>query len=201
MLAIATNCMNFINGHSGRATGAQIMAAAGCSEWRIQVFGRWGSSAVLCYLREAQPATSTLLAREIRDAATLAEVKDDLLVKAQARLQPSQANVAPTRVQEAIERALEAEFDTPLGGDGTAATASTPEFWSRIDEAAARYLGEVTLDGLPKYLRNAAANSGVLHVPRDKVATKCGWVYYTAPRALPVYAAGADDVVCRRCLR
>eukprot|EP00972_Heterocapsa_arctica_P026050 3835430-Heterocapsa_arctica.AAC.1 len=77
------------------------MAAAGISEWRIQVFGRWGSAAVLGYQREAQLATSTMLAREVRDAMTLAEVKDDLVVKAQAKQRPGQAGVAPSLVQEA----------------------------------------------------------------------------------------------------
>ena len=41
-----------ITGHSPRVTGAQRMALAGVSEWRIQTFGRWGSSAVLKYIRE-----------------------------------------------------------------------------------------------------------------------------------------------------
>ena len=40
-------------GHSARVTGAMRMALAGHSEWMIQVFGRWGSSAVLRYVREA----------------------------------------------------------------------------------------------------------------------------------------------------
>eukprot|EP00972_Heterocapsa_arctica_P085862 12654200-Heterocapsa_arctica.AAC.1 len=55
MLAIVMKRTNVINGHSGRATGAQIMAAAGISEWRIQAFGRWGSAAVLGYLRASSP--------------------------------------------------------------------------------------------------------------------------------------------------
>ena len=42
-----------ITGHSGRVTGAQRMARSGLSEWRIQAFGRWGSNAVLRYIRGA----------------------------------------------------------------------------------------------------------------------------------------------------
>ena len=42
-----------ITGHSGRVTGAQRMARSGLSEWRIQAFGRWGSAAVLRYIRGA----------------------------------------------------------------------------------------------------------------------------------------------------
>eukprot|EP00972_Heterocapsa_arctica_P068182 10068478-Heterocapsa_arctica.AAC.1 len=42
-----------LTGHSARVAGAMRMALAGHSEWLIQLFGRWGSSAVLLYIREA----------------------------------------------------------------------------------------------------------------------------------------------------
>ena len=42
-----------ITGHSARVAGAQRMAVAGHPAWTIQVFGRWGSAAVLGYVREA----------------------------------------------------------------------------------------------------------------------------------------------------
>ena len=42
-----------ITGHSARVTGAMRMAIAGHRVWTIQVFGRWGSSAILGYVREA----------------------------------------------------------------------------------------------------------------------------------------------------
>ena len=43
----------FVGGHSLRASGAQHMAMAGIELWRIQVFGRWGSMAILKYVRES----------------------------------------------------------------------------------------------------------------------------------------------------
>jgi hypothetical protein len=62
-----------ITGHSARVTSAQLMARAGISEWRIQVFGRWGSSAVLGYLRESLiSATSGALAQEVVNARPVA---------------------------------------------------------------------------------------------------------------------------------
>jgi hypothetical protein len=42
-----------ITGHSARVAGAQRLAAAGVPAWRVQAFGRWGSMAVLKYVREA----------------------------------------------------------------------------------------------------------------------------------------------------
>ena len=59
-----------ITGHSCRVTGAQRMALADLSEWRIQVFGRWGSSAVLKYIRETFiDAEATNIAAEVEAAA------------------------------------------------------------------------------------------------------------------------------------
>ena len=43
----------YITGHSTRVTGAMRMAYAGHSLHTIKVFGRWGSSAVERYVREA----------------------------------------------------------------------------------------------------------------------------------------------------
>jgi hypothetical protein len=47
-----------ISGHSLRATGAQGLAALGIDSWAIQLLGRWGSSAVLGYIRESALASS-----------------------------------------------------------------------------------------------------------------------------------------------
>ena len=41
-----------VSGHSLRVTGAQGLAKAGVDAWAIQLLGRWGSAAVLGYIRE-----------------------------------------------------------------------------------------------------------------------------------------------------
>ena len=41
-----------ISGHSLRVSGAQGLARLGVDTWAIQLLGRWGSSAVLGYIRE-----------------------------------------------------------------------------------------------------------------------------------------------------
>ena len=48
-----------ITGHTLRVTGAQGMARAGLDVWAIQLLGRWGSSAVMNYVRDAQLDTAT----------------------------------------------------------------------------------------------------------------------------------------------
>ena len=45
-----------ITGHMCWVTGAQAMAVAGIEVWLIQAFCRWGSEAILGYLRDGQLA-------------------------------------------------------------------------------------------------------------------------------------------------
>ena len=51
-------------GHSARATGAIHLAATCIDLWRIQIFGRWGSDAVLLYIRDGPVAQLDDLASE-----------------------------------------------------------------------------------------------------------------------------------------
>ena len=60
-----------VSGHSLRATGAQGLAAMGVEVWAIQLLGRWGSQAVLGYVREAALATSAEWARRAAESTTL----------------------------------------------------------------------------------------------------------------------------------
>ena len=57
-------------GHSFRATGAVYMASSGIDIWRIQLHGRWGSAAVLRYVKLAPLSSSiaveTSLGRDLR---------------------------------------------------------------------------------------------------------------------------------------
>ena len=53
-LAVMVGIDSRITGHMCRVTGAQAMAAAGVDLWLIQAFCRWGSRAVLEYVRDCQ---------------------------------------------------------------------------------------------------------------------------------------------------
>ena len=63
-----------VSGHSMRATGAQGLAALGVEVWAIQLLGRWGSQAVLGYVREAALSTSAEWARRAAEGSTLENV-------------------------------------------------------------------------------------------------------------------------------
>ena len=67
-----------ITGHVCRVTGVQAMAVAGIELWLIQAFCRWGSRAVLEYVRDCQLASATDLAVRVAKGVQLTEVRQHL---------------------------------------------------------------------------------------------------------------------------
>ncbi|CAK0883768.1 unnamed protein product, partial [Prorocentrum cordatum] len=57
--AVSADGLYLWGGHSLRVSGAQSLARAGLDIWLIQLLGRWGSDAVLGYIRAAPLAVST----------------------------------------------------------------------------------------------------------------------------------------------
>ena len=57
--AVSADGLHLWGGHSLRVSGAQSLARAGLDTWLIQLLGRWGSDAVLGYIRAAPLAVST----------------------------------------------------------------------------------------------------------------------------------------------
>jgi len=49
------NGARIFTGHSARVTGARHLASTNVELWRIQLFGRWGSSVFLHYIRTQRP--------------------------------------------------------------------------------------------------------------------------------------------------
>ena len=67
-----------VSGHSLRVTGAQGMAKLGLDLWAIQLLGRWGSSAVLGYVRMAHLDVAETWARRAAASMPLEEIVKDL---------------------------------------------------------------------------------------------------------------------------
>ena len=61
----AAGGMERLSGHSMRATGAQGLARLGMDIFSIQLLGRWGSSTVLAYVRDAAVGQTAALARRL----------------------------------------------------------------------------------------------------------------------------------------
>merc|ERR1712194_883052 len=63
-----------VSGHSLRVSGAQGLAKAGLDVWAIQLLGRWGSAAVLGYIREVPLELAATWAAKAARALTLDEL-------------------------------------------------------------------------------------------------------------------------------
>jgi CTP:molybdopterin cytidylyltransferase MocA len=129
--------MIFVTGRSPRVTGAQRMALAGVSEWRIQVFGRWGSSAVLRCIRD------TLVAVEWADIAKTVELAQPLpLHRILSSVQPG----TPLAIQDRALEQLHRLPATPVEGSHLSAELLTTiaNLQSELAAVSARtYTGRV----------------------------------------------------------
>eukprot|EP00959_Pyramimonas_sp_CCMP1952_P013145 277785-Pyramimonas_sp.AAC.1 len=68
-------------GHSPRVSGAVRMAMSGVEIWEIQLFGRWGSSAILSYIRESPLAASAAWARQTAEGLELKQAAQEIQAK------------------------------------------------------------------------------------------------------------------------
>jgi len=74
--ACSPDGMTHITGHSLRPTGAQGLSRLGVDTWAVQLLGRWGSTAVLGYVREAAASPEAALARRSVLGQTLGDAVD-----------------------------------------------------------------------------------------------------------------------------
>ena len=189
------------------------MAAAGISIWRIQVFGRWGSSAVLRYVREAQLASSRQLSTEVRDSLTIDEVRDDLMAiqgrpVAAVTDGPPAPPVDDARLEAAVETALERRFGAEVHctRGGPAALADSFDFtdtalWTRLRAAVRAYDSATSPAPPPRRIRCGLSIDGVVHVARDAEAAVRGWQYSTCSRAVMLSEREPGGPPCKRCAR
>lgn len=118
-----------ITGHTLRVTGAQGMARAGLDVWAIQLLGRWGSSTVMTYIRDAQLDTATSWASRAASsgaatrsssALSLEQLVEELIAKklnGSAVVPPPVSAAAPvdTEVSQALSHEVEARAHVAQG--------------------------------------------------------------------------------------
>ena len=95
------------SGHTCRATGAIHLASSGIDVWRIQLHGRWGSSAVLRYVR-LSPLSSSM--------STEAAIGKDLSV-IQNKLKQAKAQLAQVQSGSSVSSATDEDVESLLGAD------------------------------------------------------------------------------------
>lgn len=141
-----------VSGHSLRVTGAQGLAKAGVDLWAIQLLGRWGSDAVMGYIREAHLDCSAEWARKVLLGPSLSGLASSI-APAVAILDPVTGPLIGD-VKQAVAGAL-GELATPLPWGGQ----STEEFAEQLVAPVLEAM--VDADFVPQPEEAAAAEAGV----------------------------------------
>ena len=198
------------------------MALAGIHIWVIQLFGRWGSSTVLRYTRDA------LLGRRgggLGRAVSVADrlVQEDLqgrlgihpgppggrathAVRPAAGAAAGAAKMPAHKVVEVLERIAAAALPKLVGdGIGRFATEAATNTFNRVDEARlAAVEGMMNVwqgDRPPPYVQNPAVG-GKLHIGASWTHTRCGWRWGPGGGVPRMTSEGAGaGPLCRKCGR
>lgn len=198
------------SGHSYRVTGAIHLAASGIDVWRIQLHGRWGSAAVLRYVRLAPLSSSMALEASLgRD-----------LKKMQADITLAKAQLAAPRLWNAIVGTALAQDSLPAalrghGGflgpvqSGHVLDAQLQGSWRRQPHANELLIinassGTVHAFRPPRVFEGSQdLEAMITRLMQNGQLTFCGWDY-TAPGASTLHFWHAKNTVlagplCERC--
>ena len=170
-----------ITGHTGRVSGAQALAATGMELWRIQLFCRWGSDAVLKYVRDAALASSVTFSAEVVRGWCKQWTLDELSMAAQAKA--AREGHPPDWVQaHEVEEVLEACTDRGLGAKD-------------IISLMGRQAGALAVAEDKRLVLNA--RSCCVHVAVAHEVTACGWRWQ---EGMVTEATGVTGTVqCDKC--
>jgi sirohydrochlorin ferrochelatase len=160
------------------------MAAAGISEWRIQVFGRWGSDAVLRYIRDASiDAASHNLSGEIEEA---------LAVTVHHIARSSDTPQYPDHVKGLALEALGNDAEVQESEVGHLAA----EFARHCSDVQAQ-LRSLEAKSRPTIVLCRASKRA--HRVANALSTLCGWSWNSDPRAALLVQSDWDGAWCKRC--
>ena len=187
-----------MTGHSARVTGAMRMAFAGHVIWTIQVFGRWGSAAVLGYVRDAilglkgeiasitergtKERCTKLMKATVEKSAHVPGLDKAGRIAAQAiaKIAYQQLRMHP---EVAVQGATDEELEETVG---------------RLVEQVKQYSTKLKL-GRQKVLRS---KKGLLHIALNSKACLCGWEWSEAEAEVVAYRGPVVDEAtgwCRPC--
>ena len=124
-----------VSGHSLRVTGAQGLAKAGLDVWAIQLLGRWGSAAVLGYIREVPLELAATWAAKAAHAMTLEEVMRRRSPSAAASSSSASAStplIVPEALVAPLAEAVAAEVVAELPLSASSFVVSPGGRWHRL---------------------------------------------------------------------
>ena len=192
-----------ITGHSARVAGAMRMAYAGHPLWTIQVFGRWGSTAILGYVRDAilgvqggdlarhteeGPKLLSTGARTVKNAARRAVDN----VETTGPKNPELGKIVVDMVLEQLraKRASRSE------------TGKVTKIKEDVQEIAGEIFGFAETELRLGRSRVVRSSTGVLHVAFNTETCLCGWqwaLHRVEVVKQPLPRAGDTAGWCRRC--
>ena len=156
-----------ITGHMLRPMGAQFMARKGIEFYKIQLFCRWGSDAILRYLREVP------LENAEKWLATTMSVGEVMTHSAKALDHPKSRKMV-----RAIENALETQ-STQILQNAKQSQSEIEEILSELRTKSVlmheKWTEELSRKFLPKFVMNTG--STVFHAVKDAFSTGCGFEY------------------------
>ena len=180
-VAAYTGSTGLITGHSLRVTGAQRLAAAGVTEAKLILFGRWASKAFLKYVREA----------------ILGKQGGGLAVAVEGVARES-LEIATLRSRYGAQHSSGQELANLFLSELGTSTEKLPPLeildrqWTQFREKAER---EITAAMSRKLPRVCQSTGGIVHSVSTHRHTKCGWVWAGAC----TWANDDAAVTCRKC--
>jgi hypothetical protein len=176
-----------------RATAAQALARAGLDWWRIQLFLRWGSKAILGYVQEAPLASSASIAGEVTQKLALSDLERSM-VDRELSLSCKDLRKIRTIVSDLMEAKFAAMPPSEVL-DPSQVKAECAQDVSKALEAPA-----VSSEGRElQHVRNGHPASLVVHVVRSASHAACGWEYAKSPWHQFVSGERARLMRCRAC--
>ena len=171
--------------HVLRVMAAQFLARKKVDLYRIQLFARWGSNAVLRYVQDAPLSVQSEIASEVLLSPTIRDITTSV-----KELKDTAAG------DEELARGVAARHATDV--------AHLRELVKDIAERLRNLEGKQTGDK-PPYVRNSG--TGVVHrvlvgavdVPPALWATACPWKFGKALHAERCGPPGETDAICERC--
>ena len=179
------------------------MALAGVSEWRIQIFGRWGSQASLKYVRD------TLI--QGRGDSLAADVEQGLkagsLAQVVAQATPEQDRALVR--QKFFLDSIALDVDAAVGGarqtpekaeeeEGGALQALKTAVEARLSEIK-KEVKALSVRAMPEAVVNKA--TGVARIVRNSTTACCGWGWGAQAMLCQPAALDQEGQWCRRCCK
>ena len=181
--------------HAARVTGATRMALAGFSEAKIQTFGRWGSAAVLRYVRDALLGSRGELMRPPGMSCPLEELEAAVAKKVPAR--------SPLVARTVTKKALDDYFAAEVAPKMEKQRAELIELIGQL-ACLKEDMGTANIEDLPLAVQ---CRGGKVHIPITEELSHCCWPWKERA-GIPLVdvweipAAGSEEAAlwCSRCL-